>query len=234
MALQSGRRPLLLGHRGCRLKKFCENSTAAFEHSLDVGCDGFEFDVRLTSDRKLICVHDETIKRCDVGSADYEQLCKLYLKSWIGPERTALATLPEVVKRFAGRAFLDIELKVAGIEEPVADLLRGADPERYVVSSFLPQVIRRMAEIDSTIPLGYISRRLDALRAWPNLPGKYVIPRHDLVSHELITAVHEAGRKLLTWTVNSPKEMRALAEWGVDGIISDDPKLLSETLGFGR
>jgi glycerophosphoryl diester phosphodiesterase len=108
------------------------------------------------------------------------------------------------------------------------------NPEQYVVSSFLPDVLRRMSEIDSKIPLGYISRRLDALQIWTSLPVKYVIPRHDLVSHELIAAVHNAGCKLLTWTVNRPKEMLALAEWGVDGIISDDPALLSKTLRPSR
>lgn len=226
--------PLLLGHRGCRTPKFCENSLAAFERSLEGGCDGFEFDVRQTSDEKLICVHDEAIRRCDVSSNSYEELCKLYLKSQGGPERTEIAVLQDVLARFSGRAFLDIELKVPGMEEMVAELLCGLDPARYVVSSFLPEVILRMADIEPEIPLGYISRRLDALRIWPSLPAKYVIPRHDLVSHELIAAVHGAGRRLLTWTVNHTKEMQDLAEWGVDGIISDDPKLLSETLGRRR
>jgi glycerophosphoryl diester phosphodiesterase len=227
-------RLLLLGHRGCRTPKFCENSIAAFEHSLASGCDGFEFDVRRTSDQKLICVHDEMIRRSDVSKNSYEELCKLHLKSWRGPARTQIAILQDVVARFSGHAFLDIELKVSGMEEEVAELLRGVDPERYVVSSFLSEVISRMAEIDPTIPLGHISRRLEALKIWSGLPAKFVIPRHDLVSHELINAVHSAGRKLVTWTVNHANEMRELAQWGVDGIISDDPKLLGETFSVGR
>jgi glycerophosphoryl diester phosphodiesterase len=234
MASEAERRPLLLGHRGCRTPKFCENSIAAFEYAVASGGDGFEFDVRRTSDQKLICVHDETIRRSDISKNSYEELCKLYLKSLRGPSRTQIAILPDVVARFSGHAFLDIELKVPGMEAEVAELLRGVDPERYVVSSFVPEVISRMAQIDQKIPLGHISRRLDALKIWPGLPAKYVIPRHDLVSQELIAAVHEAGRKLLTWTVNRPKEVRILAELGVDGIISDDPKLLSETLSLGR
>jgi glycerophosphoryl diester phosphodiesterase len=234
MGSEAERRPLLLGHRGCRTSKFCENSIAAFEHSLASGCDGFEFDVRLTADRKLICVHDETIRRCDVSTNNYDELCKLYLNSSRGPERTDIAILQDVLERFSDRAFLNIELKVPGMEETVAGLLRDLDPERYVVSSFLLEVISRMAELDSKIPLGYISGRLEALSIWRSLPAKYFIPHHDLVSHELIDAVHNAGRKLLTWTVNRPKAMRSLAELGVDGIISDDPRLLSETLGLRR
>lgn len=234
MAPQANERPLLLGHRGCRTSELCENSIAAFEKSLASGCDGFEFDVRQTSDRKLVCVHDETVRRCDVASNSYEIICKQYLKSWSGPRRSKIALLQDVLTHFSNRAFLDIELKVSGMEEEVAGLLQGLDATRYLVSSFLPDVLTRLAAIDSNIPLGYISRRLDALRMWSDLPVKYVIPRHDIVSHELIAAVHTAGCRLLTWTVNRPKEMIAMAEWGVDGIISDDPALLSKTLGLRR
>jgi glycerophosphoryl diester phosphodiesterase len=231
MAAEAESRPLLLGHRGCRTSKFFENSVAAFEHSLASGCDGFEFDVRQTADQKLICVHDETILLQDVVTTSYDELCKHYLNAWRGPTRAEIAVLQDVLSRFSNRAFLDIELKVPGLETAVAALLRGIAPERYVISSFLPEVLNRMAEVDGGVPLGYISRRLDALRIWPTLPTKYVIPRHDLISHELISAVHNDGRKLVTWTVNHAKEMRDLADWGVDGIISDDPKLLGETFG---
>ena len=33
----------------------------------------------------------------------------------------------------------------------------------------------------------------------------------------------------MTWTVNDARRMRQLAEWGIDGIISDDPRLLYQT-----
>jgi glycerophosphoryl diester phosphodiesterase len=36
---------------------------------------------------------------------------------------------------------------------------------------------------------------------------------------------------VITWTVNDPQQMRRIAEMGVDGIISDDTKLLVKTLG---
>jgi len=224
-------RPLLLGHRGCRLRQFDENSIVAFEHALASGCNGFELDVRITGDYKLVCVHDESVRRSLVETSDYEVLCKLYLKSCRDKTSSGIVALEEVLQRFSNRAFLNIELKVAGMEPAVSELLRGSNPERLVVSSFLPEVLRRISEIAPTIPLGLISRKLNLLQEWRNLPVHYVIPRHDIVSREMIAAVHGAGRKLLTWTVNSKKEMLQLSEWGVDGLISDDPVLLSETLG---
>jgi glycerophosphoryl diester phosphodiesterase len=58
-----------------------------------------------------------------------------------------------------------------------------------------------------------------------------VIPHHELVEPELIRKVKGAGKKIIVWTVNEPEAMRKFAELGVDGIISDDPKLLVQTLG---
>jgi glycerophosphoryl diester phosphodiesterase len=49
------------------------------------------------------------------------------------------------------------------------------------------------------------------------------------VTLNLVKDVHAAGKKLLTWTVNDQKTMLRLADWQVDGIVSDDTKLLTQT-----
>ena len=47
--------PLLLGHRGARVgKSIPENTLASFDLALASGCDGFEFDVRLTADGQAV------------------------------------------------------------------------------------------------------------------------------------------------------------------------------------
>jgi glycerophosphoryl diester phosphodiesterase len=51
-----------------------------------------------------------------------------------------------------------------------------------------------------------------------------------LTSTKLIRELHEAGKKIVVWTVNERSGMRRFEKAGVDGIISDDTKLLSETL----
>ncbi|MGZ4898966.1 MAG: glycerophosphodiester phosphodiesterase [Candidatus Angelobacter sp.] len=46
----------------------------------------------------------------------------------------------------------------------------------------------------------------------------------------MIENLHAAGKTVVTWTVNDPRRMLRAAGMGVDGIISDDTKLLVETL----
>ena len=49
------------------------------------------------------------------------------------------------------------------------------------------------------------------------------------MSERLVAEVHRRGMQLFTWTVNNRGDMRRLASWGVDGLISDNPTLLATT-----
>src|SRR5262245_160605 len=108
-----GRSPLLLGHRGA-LRYAPENTLAAFDLALEHGCDGFEFDVRLTLDGRAVVCHDPAVHGYSVAGTRFPTL----LEASTG----AIPTLPEVWERYRSKAFLNIELKVAGIEHQLVDL----------------------------------------------------------------------------------------------------------------
>jgi glycerophosphoryl diester phosphodiesterase len=98
-------RPLLLGHRGARaFKPLPENTLASFDRALADGCDGFEFDVRLTADNVAVVCHDPKTEDAEIASATVAQLSNL-------------PRLEDVLARYKNSAFLDIELKVQGLEE---------------------------------------------------------------------------------------------------------------------
>ncbi len=204
----------------------------AFRHALASGLDGFEFDVRMTADGRLVCLHDAAIGEYLVADSPYHELYKGYLKFPYSQEEP-IPCLQDVLREFGASAFLDIEIKVAGLEKPVLKLLKQYPPKRFVVSSFLAEVVLDIAEINPQIPLGFIFDDVIGLRAYPHLPVGYLMPRHDLLSSELVQVFHRAGYQVLTWTTNRASEMKRLSEWGVDGLISDDPVLLRETVASG-
>jgi glycerophosphoryl diester phosphodiesterase len=142
-----------------------------------------------------------------------------------------LASLEDVLARFAEQAFLDIELKVPGSEVDVVAALRRFRPKiGFVVSSFLPEVLHDVTRADPNIPLGLICDRLSQLNYWPEVSIDYVIPHFALLTRPLLEKLHAAEKKVVVWTVNKPDEMLRYAEWGVDGIVSDIPELLVRTL----
>lgn len=222
----------MLGHRGVRALPSlrlrwrkreipAENTLAAFDYALAQGCDGFEFDVRYTRDRRSCLHHDPEVMGAEISSSDHATLERLGCK---------LASLEDTLQRFSSTAWLDIELKTCGDEIAQVEALRACPPQRgYVVSSFLPEAILKLHEIDPSLPLGFLCDRAETLQLWSGFPITFLIPRYPLVSRVLIEEAHRCNVQVFTWTVNRCEDMLRLANWGVDGLISDDPKLLSET-----
>jgi glycerophosphoryl diester phosphodiesterase len=210
-------RPLLLGHRGARAsKQVAENTLASFDLCLAHGCDGFEFDVRRSSDGVGVICHDAIISGLRIESTPAKQL--------------ALPTLDQVLQQFSARAFLDIELKVCGLEKLLIAALRQHPPARdYVVSSFLPEVLLELHTFEPDIPLGFLYDRQQQFPP-PAVPLAWMIPHFKLVDQKLIEEVHGSGQKIMTWTVNRAAHVSHLADWGVDAIISDETELLVQSV----
>ncbi len=214
-------RPLLLGHRGARrVRELRENTIPSFDRALQDGCDGFEFDVRLTADGEAVLWHDP------------ESDGRLIAESSVG-ELPHLARLSDVLARFADKAFLDIELKVAGLEEVTRALIREHPPRRgFVVSSFLPGVLKTIRSRDAECPLGLICETKAEFSHWPHLPVEYVIPHHELLDADLSRRLKLSGKKIIVWTVNHAAKMEHLIALDVDGIIADDTELLGKLFDF--
>jgi len=215
---------LLLGHRGARLYA-PENTLAAFDLALEHGAQGFEFDVRSTRDREPILCHDPKFHRLVIRRQTLKQL-----HAMCNTPDGMPPTLEEVLARYGHSAFLNIEIKVRGMEDLVARAVKHARPHRYFISSFLPSVVRKLHALDRSLVLGTLAQTTWQLRRWRTLPATYVVPNYRLLSRRLVEKLHRAGKTVITWTVNDRKQMLRLAELGVDGIISDDTKLLVETL----
>jgi glycerophosphoryl diester phosphodiesterase len=210
-------RSLLLGHRGARAEKSVpENTLASFDLALAQGCDGFEFDVRLTADKQAVVCHDPKTRGLEIAKCSAQQL--------------RLPSLREVLIRYRQTAFLDIELKVPGLEKITARLLREITPARgFVVSSFIPGVLEKVRSIDSKVPLGLICETQSQFTYWRRLPVEYVILHHKLARAKSLAKMRSGGRKIFVWTVNHPAAMKRFLRLGLDGIISDNPQRLVRT-----
>ena len=215
-------RPLLLGHRGARaVRSIPENTLESFDRAMADGCDGFEFDVRLTADGQAVICHDARSGGVEIADATADEV--------------GLSHLDDVLSRYWERAFLDIELKVGGLEKIAVELLRKYPPRRgFVVSSFLPEVLLAVRAVDAGVPLGLICETRSELLRWRELPVEYVMPHYKLATPSILTAIKEAGKRSLVWTVNDRAKMTRLSELGVDGIISDETSLLCRVMGKPR
>lgn len=78
---------------------------------------------------------------------------------------------------------------------------------------------------------GYSIKNLDDYVAIvKNLGGSILGPHYKLVTKEFIIKAHDAGLKVVPWTIDHPEDMMKFIEMNVDGIITNDPKLLIKIL----
>ena len=127
-------RPLIIAHRGGSII-FPENTMAAFEGAAKLGVDVIEMDFQLTSDDKLVTMHDDTVDRTTNGTGlvremDLEQIQNLDASTnfldingdnpWIDTHLSPL-TIEQVLDRFLNSPHrLSFEIKNEGVEGEIA------------------------------------------------------------------------------------------------------------------
>jgi hypothetical protein len=135
-----------------------------------------------------------------------------------------------VLERFADRAFLDIELKVAGLERITVKLLKQYQCTRgCIVSSFLSDVVREAQAKNGDVPLGLICSTRKQVASATSLPLAVIVLHASLVNLELISSFRDRGIAVFAWGANRAKEMRSIVEAGSNALIVDDTQLAFET-----
>jgi len=207
---------LRLAHRG-DWRRAHENTIPAFLAALAVpGCDGLEFDVRLSRDRIAVCNHDETLSRVHGVDRRVADLTADELESIGVPSlESALAAIPR-------RAFLDIELK-GDTGRPAFEALvagRGPGLERAVVSSFDDAALRRIAGWAPMWP-----RWLNVLDASPatierarDLECRGISVEWHALDRAAVARARAAGLDVAAWTVRRRPTFGRLAGLGVTAV----------------
>jgi glycerophosphoryl diester phosphodiesterase len=211
-----------IAHRGAK-REFPENSLAAFRRAFERGADAVELDVHATHDGIVVVHHDATLGRDGPAIADL---------TWADLEHRPDSTIPrlrDVLEAIPPSAIAYVEIKGLGIEKAVCEALLSV-PVRCAVHSFDHATIERMREIGPQFARGVL---FDGSLATLNdvlarSAARDVWPHWKLVDQALVNRVHTRGCRVIAWTVNSREDAQRLAALGVDGICSDDVRLLED------
>jgi len=236
MTASSRTRPLRVGHKGAALLA-PGNTLASFRAAVAAGVDMIEFDV-LSEHRdgsgRLLLAHDYEALEDGRSLTLEEGLAHLAGEEFAGVE-------------------LDVDVKIPGYGERVVRALREAGLiERSLVSGMFVEELDTMRALEPTLRVGwsvprvrrdYTTDLLTAIPALAILTGyRALLPRRvraalsagrfdaimahwRLVTPALVTAVADGGGELYVWTVDDAAQIAKLRALGVDGIITNDPRL---------
>jgi glycerophosphoryl diester phosphodiesterase len=241
--------PLIFAHRGASAHA-PENTLAAFELAIQQNADVIELDTKLSADGHVVVIHDQSVDRTTKGSGRVSELTLARLRELDAGSHFSdtfrgeqIPTLEEVLEIYAGRTFLNIELTnysspFDALPMKVAQLIDRCDLETQIlVSSFHPVPLLRFHHLLPSIPIGFLAKRGAAGAISRSWVGNALIPYQAIhlekndVSPALITKVHQSGKQVHAFTVNSADEMAKLLSLNVDGIITDDPIIAHQVIG---
>ena len=167
-------------HRGLSYK-YPENTLTAFRAACAYDITGIELDIQKTKDGEIVVIHDEKVDRTTDGTGfvkDFtlKELKQLKIANGEGePER--IPTMREVLELLkpyclGDDLLINIEMKNSeirykGMEEEILRLVAEFGLSDHIVySSFLPEAVALIKELDPTVRTGILHDSPDQCVAW--------------------------------------------------------------------
>jgi glycerophosphoryl diester phosphodiesterase len=230
--------PCWIAHRGAG-KLAPENTMAAFRLGAEHGFAMFECDVKLSADGEPFLLHDADLNRTTNGQGlagvqSWDALSRLDAGSWHGRTYAGEPLLRlEALSRWlqALGLMVNLELKPTPgeewrtgrvVAEQVARLWALAHV-KPLMSSFSVEALRAVQQTQPALPRALLLERWapDAVRLAIDLGCLAVVVHHLELDAERIRSAHEAGLKVLSYTVNEASRASTLWLSGLDGLITD-------------
>ena len=225
-------RPLIIAHKGAS-KRATENTVEAFELARAMGADWVELDVRLTADGNCVAFHDELLGDRPLSGLTLEEVFR-----WSLPGGGVVPSLVQALDACTG---MGVNLEIKGPVDPravaaqVTKDLQGRDGP-FVVSSFWPPIVEAFEQVAPEVPRGFLSiARFDpdgsgAVREAVRLGAIWAMPEDPAVSGETVSLARAASVGIVPWTVDDPSRMKELADFGVTGLITNEPDVAASAL----
>lgn len=211
-----------IGHRGAK-GYVAENTLSSFQKAIELGVDGLELDVRLSSDEKVVVIHDDSVNRTTSDKGFVKELNSIKLK------QSGIPTLESVFDLVNQKCFINVELKTYETADKVAELIqhyvskKGWTYEHFIVSSFDWNALQQVHFLNDKILIGVLTNTdLDLAMAFAKFIRAYSIhPYYHLLNAEKVIQMQSKNFKVYPWTINEPEDIIFVKSLNVDGIITD-------------
>jgi len=210
----------IIAHRGVPRQE-PENSLPGFELAVRQKVHAIELDVHVTKDGVVVVHHDPNIRHGPlINSLTLTELHRYPLAPAV--EIPTLAAVLDRMAKAAPPPVVYVEVKAEGIEEAVVEVLDYARVPT-AVHAFDHRIAARVTSIRPSIPTGILldSYLIDPGGALQNAGARDYWVQWAFIDRDLVRLVHDAGGRVIAWTVNERADFAALDALGVDAICSD-------------
>jgi glycerophosphoryl diester phosphodiesterase len=182
----------------------------SFRSAIAAGCDLIECDVHLSSDGRLVVIHDHTLDRTTNGSGLVGERTAAELRRLDAGHGERIPLLQEVIELAIGKVGLVIEIKqmpihYPGLEDKLVAMLRqlGAVEDCAVVSFHHPS-IRVLRSMEPRLQLGILegARPIEPARMLKESGADVYSPHWGATDPQVVKEIHAAGGAVAVWPVD--------------------------------
>ncbi len=244
--MRTDQRVRVIAHRGFS-GRAPENTLAAFRAAIEAGADMAEFDVTLTADAEVVCLHDEKVKRTTEGRGRISELTLAeaqsldaglwFSQAFIG-ER--IPTLDAVLETAKGHILLNIEIKSEAVEGGIAAKVVTAVNEHgmrdlVIISSFSPEALAQVHTLDPALHTASLYNRklhrdVDPGVIIGEVKSSSLNINRRYLNRKIRERCRDLGIPIGGYTANSRRQMEKLIDMGAHSIFTNHPDVLFEVI----
>jgi glycerophosphoryl diester phosphodiesterase len=218
-------------HRGAHLNTR-ENTLEAFREARALGVAGVELDVRQTADGALVVHHDPVVELMVIAHT---------------PARDLPGFVPHLDESLTELRGLRVNVEIKNSRDPseptyddsgslardVVACVRAATGSPILISCFDRATCRRVREAGDDMEVAWLLAKGsldDYFEIARDERFNALNPHYSMFTPESQLHAVERGLSLNVWTVNSARDLAAMGQAGVAGVITDEPALALELL----
>ncbi|WP_127472651.1 glycerophosphodiester phosphodiesterase [Microbacterium sulfonylureivorans] len=221
-----------------------ENTLPAVAAALADGFGYVEVDVALTSDGHPVLMHDSKVDRTTDGAGRLADLSlaevrRLDAGAWFDPLYTGtrvptLAEFLDLLDDSGGRAIIELKgtWDAAAVDRALDEVAARDLERRIAIASFDARTLALSAAgsevVSRLLILKHVPKDVVTATEQAGVRGIIVDRKAVLARPEIVDQLHEAGARVVVYTLNKDAQWDAVTALGVDGIVTDDPHMLSE------
>lgn len=239
----------IIAHRGASAEA-PENTIPAINKAIALNVDFIEFDIRLSRNGTPFVFHDPTAcrtlkpgKRLLITDLYSSHIKTFDAGKWFGMEYAGfqVPTLLEILMLERGKAGLMIEIKEEHVEpkvvaKAVMQTLDIVGEQEYsgptMIGSFSPEILHAFQKISKNVHLIGILKNMSKISHFLKLGLKHLAVKHTRITEADIARLLKLGITVWSYTIDDVDEAHKLINWGVSGIITNDPRKLLNNLSI--
>ena len=227
-------------HRGGSIEA-PENTLESFEYAIKMGCSYIETDVQLSADGIPYIFHDDDLNRLFKKDTIFNSLYSTEIEKLKLFDSYQIPKLETALKKFPNTLF-QIDIKTDEVAIPTMRVIEALNAfDRICIASFNSNRLKTVKDMfpNTCLSMGpkeVLKLLLSSFGIYKKeiLGDCLQIPIYKygikLVTNRFVKYVQSVGLKIHVWTINDADTMQKLINLGVDGIITDRPKLLKDLL----